>query len=87
VAVAPKRERLRYHARVSPIGSCEVPSGLEDRCRHVTARVADIELELPAPLAQSAMRVLCASQFVLDTLLRYPDALLERLADSAPLTR
>jgi glutamate-ammonia-ligase adenylyltransferase len=72
---------------VSPIGSCEVPSGLEDRCRHVTARVADIELELPAPLAQSAMRVLCASQFVLDTLLRYPDALLERLADSAPLTR
>lgn len=64
-----------------------LPSALADRFRQAAARVADIDQELPDAIAAEAPRVLVASQFVLDTLVRQPAALLERLGDDAPLTR
>lgn len=62
-----------------------LPAELEPHFDQVVARVAELDTELPAPLAESAARVLVASQFVLDTLLRQPEALLERLQDPEPL--
>jgi glutamate-ammonia-ligase adenylyltransferase len=83
----PFRTADRYHARVKLPAPNELPAGLVERCRQIQERLADLEAELPAAFAESAPRVLIASQFVLETLLRAPEALIERLADASPITR
>jgi glutamate-ammonia-ligase adenylyltransferase len=64
----------------------DLPPGLEDRFAQAAIRLADVDVELPAALEQSAPRVLVISGFVTETLVRQPDALLARLADPAPVT-
>ena len=64
-----------------------IPDHLESRYRAVATRLAGLDIALPDALGDSAGRVLCASSFVLDMLLRQPDALLARLEDPAPVTR
>ncbi len=51
----------------------------------MAARLADLPVPLPPDLAESVVRVAVVSDFVLGVLLRYPQALLERLRDSEPL--
>lgn len=66
-------------------GQHEVPSALADRYGQVASELADLDLELPPRLAASAARVLIASDFVLGVLLRQPEMLVERLADTEPV--
>jgi len=61
----------------------DLPETLRDRFSQVEARLADLECELPATLAESAPRVLTVSNFVVDTLLRRPEALIARLGDDS----
>jgi [glutamine synthetase] adenylyltransferase / [glutamine synthetase]-adenylyl-L-tyrosine phosphorylase len=63
----------------------DLPSTLNERYERVTARLTELAAPLPRGLAESAVRVAVVSDFVLDVLLRHPQALIERLADSAPL--
>ena len=51
----------------------------------MAARLADIPAELPPELRESAPRVLAVSNFVAETLLRQPDALLTRVSDPSPV--
>jgi glutamate-ammonia-ligase adenylyltransferase len=76
-----------YDSRVKLPLTAEFPPGLEDRLQQAEAAVADIAVELPQALAETAARVLTASQFVLETLQRQPEALIERLGDPSPVTR
>lgn len=64
----------------------DLPEALGARWAEVAAQLAGLDLTLPATLADSLPRVLVASQFVLDTLQRQPEALLARLADEAPVS-
>jgi len=63
----------------------DLPTALEERYARAAARLADLELELPSALAQSAARVVVVSDFVLGVLLRHGKAFAERLADDSPL--
>jgi glutamate-ammonia-ligase adenylyltransferase len=63
----------------------ELPSALEARYERVAARLAELDLALPASFAASAGRVVLVSDFVLRVLLRYPHELVERLHDGARL--
>ncbi|HVY63194.1 MAG TPA: bifunctional [glutamate--ammonia ligase]-adenylyl-L-tyrosine phosphorylase/[glutamate--ammonia-ligase] adenylyltransferase, partial [Gammaproteobacteria bacterium] len=64
----------------------DLPAALTARYERVASRLADLEVRLPADLAESALRVCVVSEFVLGVLLRYPEALLERVRDASPLT-
>ncbi len=63
----------------------DLPATLTERYERVSARLADLPVPLPPELTESAIRVAVVSDFVLGVLLRYPQALLERLGDVAPL--
>ena len=63
----------------------DLPAALEERYARAAERLAELAVELPQSAAQSAARVLVVSDFVLNVLARYPQALCERLADDAPL--
>ncbi len=63
----------------------DLPATLTERYERVAARLADLAVPLPTEFAESAVRVAVVSDFVLGALLRYPQELLERLRDSAPL--
>ncbi|MEO8465863.1 MAG: bifunctional [glutamate--ammonia ligase]-adenylyl-L-tyrosine phosphorylase/[glutamate--ammonia-ligase] adenylyltransferase [Gammaproteobacteria bacterium] len=63
----------------------DLPATLTERYERVAARLAELSVPLPAELVESAVRVTVVSDFVLGVLLRYPQALLDRLSDSAPL--
>jgi glutamate-ammonia-ligase adenylyltransferase len=63
----------------------DLPATLTKRYERVAARLADLPVPLPPELAESAVRVAVVSDFVLGVLVRYPQALLERLRDSGPL--
>jgi len=63
----------------------DLPAALEERYVRAAARLADLDVELPKPVAKTAARVVVASDFVLGVLLRHPQALSSRLADEAPL--
>ena len=63
----------------------DLPAALEERYALVAGRLADLDLELPAPAAAEAARVAVVSDFVLGVLLRHSHALSARLADDAPL--
>lgn len=64
----------------------DLPSELKERFAQVEARLADIDIDLPAALAESAPRVLVASYFVAETLVRQPKALIARLGDESPVS-
>jgi glutamate-ammonia-ligase adenylyltransferase len=64
----------------------DLPAALVERFERVAARVAELDVSLPPAAAATAARVFVVSDFVLGTLLRYGQALSERLADDAPLT-
>ena len=64
-----------------------LPPELGEHFAQVQARAADIDVELPGDLMESAPRVLAASDFVIDILSREPDALAGRLADPSPVSR
>jgi glutamate-ammonia-ligase adenylyltransferase len=64
----------------------DLPPGLEDRFEQVAARLGDLDADLPEALRDSAARVLTISNFVTETMVRQPDALLARLADPSPVT-
>ena len=63
----------------------DLPEALEERFARVTARLADVKIELPPPAARTASRVVVVSEFVVGALLRHPEALSSRLADDGPL--
>ncbi len=63
----------------------DLPAALEERYTRVAARLADLDVELPAPAAKTVARVVVVSDFVLGVLLRHPEALSSRLADDGPL--
>ena len=63
----------------------DLPATLTERYERVAARLADLAVPLPPELEESAVRVAVVSDFVLGVLLRYPQALPERLRDSGPL--
>jgi glutamate-ammonia-ligase adenylyltransferase len=67
-----------------PIPS-DLPAALRPRFERAAERLAETAAELPDSLAASAARVMVCSDFVLGVLRRYPDELLERLADREPL--
>jgi glutamate-ammonia-ligase adenylyltransferase len=64
----------------------DLPAALDERYRLVAARLAEVTLALPPRAAETVARVAVISEFVLGVLVRYPQALGERLADEAPLT-
>ncbi|HEY8519605.1 MAG TPA: bifunctional [glutamate--ammonia ligase]-adenylyl-L-tyrosine phosphorylase/[glutamate--ammonia-ligase] adenylyltransferase [Gammaproteobacteria bacterium] len=64
----------------------DLPAAVRPRLERARERVAPLGVELPEALAASAPRVLATSEFVLNVLLRRPEALAERLRDPAPLT-
>jgi [glutamine synthetase] adenylyltransferase / [glutamine synthetase]-adenylyl-L-tyrosine phosphorylase len=63
----------------------DLPAELAGRYERVAERLGDLEASLPAPLEISGAKVLLTSEFVLRVLLRWPHALLDRLADAQPL--
>lgn len=63
----------------------DLPADLADRFRRCAERLADVPAEMPDALERDAARVVAVSDFVAHVLERHPDALLERLADAAPL--
>lgn len=65
----------------------DLPAGLGERFQQVASQLADLDIDCPPALTESAARVLVSSQFVLETLLRQPDALIERMQDAAPVSR
>jgi glutamate-ammonia-ligase adenylyltransferase len=62
-----------------------LPPALRPRYEAVAARLAELEVGLPAPFQESVAAVTIVSDFVLGVLLRHPAALAERLADSRSL--
>ena len=65
----------------------DLPPELEERFAQVEVRLADIDIDLPAAVAESAPRVLTVSHFVSETLVRQPKALIARLGDESPVER
>ena len=65
----------------------DLPSALEQRYEHVAARLAELAVALPPALEAAAAKVLLASDFVLRVLLRWPEALVDRLGDARPLEK
>jgi glutamate-ammonia-ligase adenylyltransferase len=63
----------------------DLPAPLAERYERVAARVAELEVSLPPPIATDTTRALVVSDFVLGVLLHDAEALLERLADPGPL--
>ena len=63
----------------------DLPAALEERFARATARLADVEIELPPAVAKTAACVVVVSDFVLGALVRHPQLLSSRLADDAPL--
>jgi len=63
----------------------DLPAMLEARYERVAVSVADLDVELPPPLAATVATVTLVSDFVLRVLLRYPEMLIERLGDPEPL--
>lgn len=74
-----------YDAGVEIKAPESLPAGLRQRFEQTAARLADLDAELPATLADTAGRVLVSSQFVLDTLIRQPEALLAGLQNPDPI--
>jgi glutamate-ammonia-ligase adenylyltransferase len=74
-------------ARVKLKPPDDLPAPLAERFLQVGARLADIDGGLPPEYADSAGRVLTVSQFVQDTLVSQPEALIARLGDSSPVSR
>ncbi len=65
----------------------DLPPPLRERFAHVAARLAAVDVELPAAARAGAGRVLVVSEFVLSVLERHPERLAARLADASVLTR
>ena len=63
----------------------DLPAELAGRYERVAEPLADLDAALPGPLEASGAQVLLTSEFVLRVLLRWPHALLDRLADAQPL--
>jgi [glutamine synthetase] adenylyltransferase / [glutamine synthetase]-adenylyl-L-tyrosine phosphorylase len=63
----------------------DLPAELAGRYERVAARLADLEVALPAQLAASIAKVVLTSEFVLRVLARWPHELLDRLQDARPL--
>jgi len=67
----------------------DLPASLADHWRQVALRLAELPedtLQRPSAAADTLARVCVCSDFVLSTLLRQSEALLERLVDEAPLS-
>src|SRR4051812_36054220 len=63
----------------------DLPAILRERYARVAARLEELHVPLPPEWEESAVRVAVISDFVLGALLRYPQALLERIRDPLPL--
>ena len=63
----------------------DLPAPLEPRFERVAARLADLDVTLSPALEADLPRVVLASDFVLRVLLRWPEALIDRLGDARPL--
>jgi glutamate-ammonia-ligase adenylyltransferase len=63
----------------------DLPAVLAARFERVAGRLAEREVSLPEHLAREVGRVTVVSDFVLAVLLRWPEALIERLGDPRPL--
>jgi glutamate-ammonia-ligase adenylyltransferase len=63
----------------------DLPPPLAARYEGVAARLAEVGVALPPPLAATAAKVTVVSDFVLGVLLRHPEGLCARLADLGPL--
>jgi glutamate-ammonia-ligase adenylyltransferase len=63
----------------------DLPAELAGRYERVAESLADLAAALPASLEASGAKVLLTSEFVLRVLLRWPHALLDRLADAQSL--
>jgi [glutamine synthetase] adenylyltransferase / [glutamine synthetase]-adenylyl-L-tyrosine phosphorylase len=63
----------------------DLPAELEGRYQRVAERLGELDATLPAELGVNAAKVTLTSDFVLRVLLRWPEALLERLGDAQPL--
>ncbi len=63
----------------------DLPPELRDRFDKVSARVDNIDIDLPPDLLRTAASVLVISEFALNTLERRPEQLLARLRDEQAL--
>jgi glutamate-ammonia-ligase adenylyltransferase len=64
-----------------------LPAALHARFDRVAERLADVAAACPEDVAAAAARVCVVSNFAAGVLARFPDELIARVADAAPLTR
>ncbi len=83
------RDFLHWQRAVNLTQPTNLPSSLQDRWRRVRERLETLPegiLDRYGDAAETVARVTLCSDFVLGTLLKQPEALLERLADDSPLS-
>jgi glutamate-ammonia-ligase adenylyltransferase len=72
---------------VTPQLPLDFPAALHPRFERIAGQLSELTIDLPPAVADSAVRVALVSDFVLGVLLRFPQELVARLDDPAPLTR